>query len=332
MDLKNIRSDYKNVRGIEQDVDVVAFNIAANGSLAKFDLVDQAVDAYEDDSAVNAAGSTNEVRSSGGKYYKGAVAGNATGGTITSYSSGGVTYKVHTFNSTANFVAPATGTVDYLVVGGGGAGRTGGGGAGGLVYASSYSLPAATYSAAIGAGGTSHGDGADTTFNSHTGSGGGGGGYYGPNSPGGATGGSGGGGGTGNSLGSRGGTSDQNAYSGTPNVTGYGSDNSAYWGGGYAAPTDEGSQGGGGAGGAGIFTRPWKAAKSSSRKRSCSSLEVERFKRLITASSVWLSVAARRIIYRLSNGILAVSLIASDCLTSLVTSGSIPYQIIRGRL
>ena len=251
--LKDLMADYHNAEDSEDDIALLAFRAASTGSLAKFDLVEQTVDEFVDSTGIDTSNSTNTLRTGG--YAKGAVAGNATGGSITAYTSGGVTYKVHSFTSvgSTNFVAPAAGTIDYLIVAGGGGGYVGGAGGGGVVHATSQSIPSGNNAAVVGGGGATNTDGADSTFNSHTASGGGRGGGYGPNQHAGGTGGSGGGGGTGNSQGTRGGTSDQNAYSGTPNVTGYGTSNNAYWGGGYSAPQDEGSQGGAGAGGAGIF-------------------------------------------------------------------------------
>ena len=50
---------------------LLGFKTAANGSLAKYNLLDQTVDAFEDASGVDAGASTNEVRNSSGKYYSG---------------------------------------------------------------------------------------------------------------------------------------------------------------------------------------------------------------------------------------------------------------------
>jgi hypothetical protein len=185
-----------------------------------------------------------------GDYYKGSVSGNGTGGTITTYSAGGVTYKVHTLADGNSFVAPASGTIDFLIVGGGAGGHYGGGGAGGVVYGSSQSITAASYSATVGSGGTANHNGSDSTWNSFTAKGGGAGGNYGAT---GTTGASGGGGGLGNPIGGIGGGTNQDTYSGTTDVTGYGTDNSSYRGGGYSPPNDDGSQGGAGAGGAVVW-------------------------------------------------------------------------------
>ena len=118
----------------------------------------------------------------------------ASGGTITTDGD----YKVHTFNSSSQFVVTDSGIVDYLVIAGGGGGAAtvygpGGGGAGG--YRNSYNseisggggsseteltLDADTYTVTIGAGGavvqsvTNIGNvGSDSVFGSVTSVGGG---------------------------------------------------------------------------------------------------------------------------------------------------------------
>ena len=77
--------------GLEDDIALIGFKVAANGSLAKYDLVDQTVDDFQDASGVDASASTNEVRDNGGKYYSGVDAvnyfGNSDLGTVTFGSS-----------------------------------------------------------------------------------------------------------------------------------------------------------------------------------------------------------------------------------------------------
>ena len=73
-----------------------------------------------------------------------------TGGTISTISG----YRIHTFNSSADFVTYDTKTLEYLIVAGGGGGGWdvgGGGGAGGMLTGS-VSKSAGTYSIVIGAG------------------------------------------------------------------------------------------------------------------------------------------------------------------------------------
>ena len=87
-----------------------------------------------------------------------------TGGTISTISG----YRIHTFNSSANFVTTDTRTIEYLIVAGGGGGGWdvgGGGGAGGMLTGSVIKS-ADTYSIVVGAGGA--GAPNSTTQNSGT--------------------------------------------------------------------------------------------------------------------------------------------------------------------
>ena len=61
------------------DIALLAFKTQANGNLARYNLVDQSVDAFEDASGVNSGASTDEVRDSTGKYYSGATSGSYNG-------------------------------------------------------------------------------------------------------------------------------------------------------------------------------------------------------------------------------------------------------------
>jgi hypothetical protein len=122
----------------------------------------------------------------------------ATGGVETTYS----TYRVHTFNSTANFVTTRQNTIEYLVVAGGGGGGygggdsgAGGGGAGGFLEGSTTLSPN-TYNIQIGGGGGSTAKGSNSIFHSITSEGGG----LGGSGSGGAGGGNGGSGGGANGI------------------------------------------------------------------------------------------------------------------------------------
>ena len=55
---------------LQDDIALLGFKAAGNGSLAKYNLVDQTVDAFEDASGVDAASSTNETRNAA-NYYSG---------------------------------------------------------------------------------------------------------------------------------------------------------------------------------------------------------------------------------------------------------------------
>lgn len=163
------------------------------------------------------------------------------GGSIGTFTSGATTYNYAKFTSNGTLVVNKDmSNVDILIIaGGGGGGGTGnngggGGGAGGLVYASSQSLTAGTYSAVIGVGGAVGQNGSNSTFTGQTAAvgGGAGGDYQGS----GATGGSGGGGGR-----------DSGTSSGGAATASQGNAGGA--GGGTSCAS---AGGGGGAGGAGV--------------------------------------------------------------------------------
>ena len=171
------------VTGLEDDIALLGFKVASNGSLAKYNLVDQTVDAFEDASGVNASSSTNESRDSS-NYYSGITDTNPSGGTETSYVDSGTTYQVNTFTSDDDLVIP-TGynALNVLMVGGGGKGGApgvwsgGGGGGGAVLHRTAYSPGAATYSIVIGSGNnTPNAAGGSTTGFSVTATGGGSGG------------------------------------------------------------------------------------------------------------------------------------------------------------
>jgi len=226
---------------LKEEIALLGFRTASNGSLAKYNLVDQIIDDFQDTSGVDASASTNEIRNSAGKYYSGNSIGenDPTGGTETSYSG----YKVHTFLNTGNtnFIVTSSGNVDVFVVAGGGGGGNygGGGGAGGFRTSATHGVTAQTYVVAVGAGGLGvNGEvglvGSPSTFDTITSAGGGGGGEASTDA---GDGGSGGGGGYNSSGG------DSSPI--TSPVQGYAGGDGAP----YAAQYPSG--GGGGAGGAG---------------------------------------------------------------------------------
>ena len=243
--------DTSGITANQDDIALLGFKVAANGSLARYDLVDQSIDAFEDASGVDASASTNEIRDAS-KYYSGSLSGSV----LNAYTSG-----------SGNFTAPAGVTsVEVLVVagGGGGGGYGGGGGAGGIVHHTGYTVvPASTYAYSIGTGGgggTYNGSngaaGGDTTFGTGTvmtAVGGGGGG----SGPAGSVGGNGGGGNSGyNSAGGVGNQGDSGGGTGYGhNDGGQGYGGGVYGGAGGGATADgtagnvpAGSGGHGGAG------------------------------------------------------------------------------------
>ena len=56
--------------GIEDDIALLGFKVASNGSLSKYNLVDQTEDAFMDATGIDASESTNEVRNTD-NYYSG---------------------------------------------------------------------------------------------------------------------------------------------------------------------------------------------------------------------------------------------------------------------
>jgi len=258
----NIASGVVDTSGLEDDIALLGFKVASNGSLAKYNLVDQTVDDFQDTSGVDASTSTNEVRDASGKYYSGQVAGVAGS-------------SVHTAVGATTWTCPTDVTsADILVVAGGagGAGSDttnqsgGGGGGGGIVHHATYTtVPAVVYDLTVGDKGVKGGsvdprsgtNGGNSSFNDNAegsqskmtavggGYGGGGGSAVG------GDGGSGGGGGHSNAGGS-GTQADSSGGTGYGNDGGDGYDGTgAGAGGGAGAVGAAGSSGTGGAGGAG---------------------------------------------------------------------------------
>jgi len=166
--------------GLEDDIALLGFKVASNGSLAKYNLVDQTVDDFQDTSGVNASASTDEIRDATGKYYSGVTTVSAapTGGVVTTHGS----YSVNTFTSNDDFVPPTTGTISYMIVGGGGGGGqnygAAGGGGGGVQVTASASIAAGTFAVVVGATSSAGGAGNNSSFNSVTANGGAAGGGY----------------------------------------------------------------------------------------------------------------------------------------------------------
>ena len=115
--------------GLEDDIALLGFRVASNGSLAKYNLVDQTVDDFQDTSGVDASASTNEVRNAAGKYYTGSTSGPAidsyvetlfhgdgsnNGTTFTDSSSNGFTPSVNG-NIVTSTSSPKFGTASISV-------------------------------------------------------------------------------------------------------------------------------------------------------------------------------------------------------------------------
>ena len=262
--------------GLQDDIALLAFKTQANGSLARYNLVDQSVDSFEDASGVDASGSTNEARNAA-NYYFGEAAGvpNISGNYDSTAVDGDYTYyKWTTATSSGSFTTDTAQDYEYLVIAGGGGGggagdgevRAGGGGAGGYRTNGAYDFPvAATTISSItvgagGAGGTGVGPGgaigSNSVFSTITAAGGGGGGGY---SDAADTGGSGGGGGTkaspswSGAAGNTPSTSPAQGYAGGDGAAYVGNDTTAAGGGGGAGSVGNARSGAsGGNGGLGL--------------------------------------------------------------------------------
>ena len=155
--------------GLQDDIALLAFKTQANGSLARYNLVDQSVDSFEDAAGVDASASTNELRNAS-NYYEGVavVTPSVTSNHDSTGTDGDYTwYKWTTVTASGSYVTDTTQDHTYLVVGGGGSGASqfagnnnaaGGGGAGGMLtnhgVGSAQSLTASTtYTVVVGAGG-----------------------------------------------------------------------------------------------------------------------------------------------------------------------------------
>jgi hypothetical protein len=209
---------------LEYNQAILAFKVASANQLAKFSMVDQVIDEYQDATGIDAGNSTNEL--AGGattaKYYEGGTSSTPTTSSVGSVASTGTvdgdyTYYKWLSGSTGTFTTDTAQDYEYLVIAGGGggsAGNGGGGGAGGYLTATGFPVAAAVGAGTSvsgitvgsgGAGGLHSGyvrgvSGTDSVFSTITSTGGGGAGTQGSNA---YTGGSGGGGGY-NSLGSSG--------------------------------------------------------------------------------------------------------------------------------
>jgi hypothetical protein len=127
------------------DIALLGFKVAANGSLAKYNLVDQTVDDFQDTSGVDASASTNEVRDSSGKYYSGTVLGSYSTDSITATGAGTWTAPADTILAEVLIVAGGAGGAYY---------QGGGGGAGGVVHDEDYTVvPATEYDVTVGISG-----------------------------------------------------------------------------------------------------------------------------------------------------------------------------------
>ena len=166
-------------------------------------------------------------------FHDDAIAFSGVGGVVTEYITGGTHYRVHSFTAagTHKIRFNHRGTIDFLIVGGGGGsaaaegntGSTGGAGGGGMVEGTSQTITNGSYSVVVGVGGARSTNvanpgstGGDSTFNGYVAKGGAAGPDYGTH------GGAGGCGAGGSEDLRNAGSSNQDPYSSTTNVAGYG--------------------------------------------------------------------------------------------------------------
>ena len=150
---------------VQSNIALLGFYIAVNGSLVRYNLVDQSIDEYFDTSGVDASTSVNDERSDASPYYY--YGGTTTSPSVTNNADAVTTdgdysvYKWTTVTSSGSYNNPVTQSHEWLVVGGGGAGGGGGpvgngagGGAGGYRTGTTLSLTGGTsYTITVGDGG-----------------------------------------------------------------------------------------------------------------------------------------------------------------------------------
>ena len=147
---------------LQSNVAMLGFKVAVNGSLTRYNLVDQSIDEFFDTSGVDAATSANDIRTaSGDNYYY--VGGSSSSPVVTQDADatgvdGDYTwYKWTDTGATGSYNNASTQSHEWLVVGGGGSGERGnggGGGAGGYRAGTTLSLTGGTaYTVTVGAGG-----------------------------------------------------------------------------------------------------------------------------------------------------------------------------------
>ena len=143
---------------IQANIALLGFKTAVNGSLAKYNLVDQIIDEFSDATGIDAGASTAETRSSTAPYYYfgGATSTPSvtTDADVTTVD-GDYTYYKWTGTGAGSYVNDTTQDHEWLVVAGGGGAGFGGGGGGGVRMGTTLSLIGGnTYVPTVGAGGS----------------------------------------------------------------------------------------------------------------------------------------------------------------------------------
>ena len=170
---------------VMSNIAMLGFKVAAANDLAKYNLVDQVIDEFEDSSGIDASASTNETVTGGYVYGQTSVTPTRSGNWDTTGTDGDYTWwKWTTVTTSGSFTTDTTQTYEYLVVGGGGGGGNGwandacgsGGGAGAYRTATGFSIASGTLSGiSVGDGAGSQGHGGDSVLSTITSNGGGGG-------------------------------------------------------------------------------------------------------------------------------------------------------------
>jgi hypothetical protein len=176
----DLASDAVDTTGIQTDIAILGFKVAANGSLAKYDLVDQTIDDFQNATGIDTSTSSGETLTSG--YYSGAAitttnySATSTGyqGTIQSYTvpSGLSSLSIEAWGARGGAgassykLAATTGTITNST---GGAGSHGGFGARMKGTFSSPPVAGSTIKILVGQAGT----GDNTADHGHSGGGGG---------------------------------------------------------------------------------------------------------------------------------------------------------------
>jgi hypothetical protein len=145
---------------VQSNIAMLGFKVAVNGSLVKYNLVDQTIDEYQDASGVDASASTNEVRNAS-DYYSGigTVTPSVTEDSDDSGTDGDYTwYKWTDTAATGSYQNDTEQSVEWLCTAGGGGGGVGwyggGGGAGGYRAGTHSDISAdTTLTLTVGAGG-----------------------------------------------------------------------------------------------------------------------------------------------------------------------------------
>ena len=149
---------------LEYNQAILAFKIASANQLAKFSMVDQVIDEFQDATGIDAGASTNELAGGSGtaKYYEGGAGSVPTTSSVGSVASAGTVdgdytyYKWTTVGTTHSFTTNVQQNYDYIVVAGGGGGGGwggGGGGAGGFLTGTGLSVNGTISNIKVGSGG-----------------------------------------------------------------------------------------------------------------------------------------------------------------------------------